>query len=197
MDGAGKKGGADWPVKIMYGPANEVEGEFEPLRRGSETPATYDFQKNPGRVPIRETADGDAMVFLLRNTPFQHQTHTWPLLLAKLARTSSGPQPLRVSAPEQCAAYTYRPGPVPRGLQGAASVPPLKGKPREFSCKPSDICKFIERSDRRLCGYAAGIPGKAAPACDFRDRSRAGQLPKGSGPFAQHRSAGRLHPHAQ
>jgi hypothetical protein len=36
----------------------------------------------------------------------------------------------------------------------------LKGKPPDFSCKPSYICKFIERSDRRVCGYAAGILAK-------------------------------------
>src|SRR5260370_9649208 len=129
MDGARKKGGADLPLKITDAPANDVDGEFEPLRRGSETPATYDFQKNPGRVPIRETADGDAMVFLLRNTPFQHQTHTWPLLLAKLARISSGPQPLRVSAPEHFAAYTCRRCRYPPGVEGRPLRPALDTEP--------------------------------------------------------------------
>ena len=76
MDVAREQGGADLPFKIIDSPANDFDGQFGPLRRGSETPATYYFHKNLGRVPIRKTADCDPMVFLLRNAPFRHQTHT-------------------------------------------------------------------------------------------------------------------------
>jgi nicotinamidase-related amidase len=41
-------------------------------------------------------------------------------------------------------------------------VPPLKGEPRDFCRKSSDIRKSIERSNRRVCGYAAGISGETA-----------------------------------
>jgi hypothetical protein len=46
MDVAREQGGADLPFKIIDSPANDVDGQFEPFRRGSETPATHYFQKN-------------------------------------------------------------------------------------------------------------------------------------------------------
>lgn len=75
MDVVREQGGADLSFKIIDSPAND-DGQFEPYRCGSETPATYYFQKNPGRVPIRKTADCDPMACLLRNAPYRHHTPT-------------------------------------------------------------------------------------------------------------------------
>ena len=70
---------------------------FAVLGAGKQgTAAAYDFQKNPGRVPVRETAESELLVFLLRNAPFQRQTHTQPFPPAKLGRILNGPQPYRV-----------------------------------------------------------------------------------------------------
>ncbi len=76
MDVARKQGGADLPLEIIDPPANDVDRQVKPLGRGSEASATHDLQKYPGRVPIRETAESDLVAFLLRNAPFQRQTHT-------------------------------------------------------------------------------------------------------------------------
>ena len=76
MDVAREQRGADLPLEIVDPPAHDVDRQVKPLGRGSEAPAPHDFQKYPGRVPIRETAENDLMAFLLRNAPFQRQTHT-------------------------------------------------------------------------------------------------------------------------
>src|SRR6266851_5102766 len=82
------------------------------------------------------------------------------------------------------------------GLRPAV-VSALKGQPRDFDCKPSDLRKLIERSDCRPGGYAAGISGESAAAGDCEDRSRVGQLPEGSGSCPRYRAAGCIHAPAQ
>src|SRR5260370_17098156 len=124
MEIAREQGGADLPFKIIDAPANDVNGQFEPFRRGSETPATYYFQKNPGRVPIGETADCDPMVFLLRNAPFQRQTHTQPLPLGKFVRILGEPQPWRVQPPPIFTFFLSLPPQSPGNFPGPAPHPP-------------------------------------------------------------------------
>ncbi len=93
----------------------------------------------------------------------------------------------------------------PGNAKGAAALRLCRcrtGDSRVFSRKPQDICEYVERSDRRVRGWAAGISGEAATAVgltnrDFTDRSRAGQMPKASGSFAPDGSSGCLHPHDQ
>ena len=68
---AGEQGGADLALKIVDPPAHRVDGQVEPLGCRPEAAATHDFQENPGRVPIRETAESALMAFLLWNAPFR------------------------------------------------------------------------------------------------------------------------------
>src|SRR6202051_3448121 len=88
--------GADLPLKIIDSSAHDVDRQVEPLGRRSEAAATDHFQKNPRYVPIRETAESGFAAFLLRNAPFQRQTHTPSFQRAKLRRISGGLQSWRV-----------------------------------------------------------------------------------------------------
>src|SRR3981189_1854455 len=92
MDVAREQRGADLALKVVNSPANDIDGQIKPLGRGPEASTAHHFQKNPGRIPIRETSDRDLLAFLLRNAPFQRQTHTQPFLPAKLGRIPYEPQ---------------------------------------------------------------------------------------------------------
>ena len=64
MEVAGEQGGANLPLEIIDPAANNIDGQVEPFSRGPEAPATDNLQENPGRVPIRETAESELLVFL-------------------------------------------------------------------------------------------------------------------------------------
>ena len=86
MDVAREQCGADLPFKIVDAPANDVDRQLKPFRRGSETSAANHLKENPGRIPIRKAAERGVLVFLLRNAPFRHQMHTLPLPPTKLCQ---------------------------------------------------------------------------------------------------------------
>ena len=76
MDVAREQRGADLALKVVNSSANDIDGKIKPLGRGPETSTAHHLQKNSGRIPIRETSYRELVAFLLRNAPFQHQTHT-------------------------------------------------------------------------------------------------------------------------
>jgi hypothetical protein len=117
MDVAREQRGADLALKVVNSPADDVNGKVKPLRRGPEASTADHFQKNPGRIPIRETSYRGLLAFLLRNAPFQHQTHTRPFPPAKLGRIWVGPQLSRVYGFPFCRLYLPS-GPAPPGFYG-------------------------------------------------------------------------------
>ena len=72
-------------MTIVDAPADAIDGELRPLRRGSKTSAARHLNKNPGSVPTGEAMENRLIAFLVENAHFRREMHTGPFRLANLA----------------------------------------------------------------------------------------------------------------
>ena len=86
---AREQGSARLSLEIIDAAAHGVDRQRKPLGRGAKAAPTRDFQKNSGRVPVRQPAGSRIAAFLLRNAPFCRQMHTNPFWLLNLAEYRS------------------------------------------------------------------------------------------------------------